>query len=81
VPFLHELEDFRRRAQRLPRANVDPEALKESVDLYNGIRERIARLYALQSEHSQPISWNEFNRVIHAGPFWTPRSIGPCWMA
>jgi benzoyl-CoA reductase/2-hydroxyglutaryl-CoA dehydratase subunit BcrC/BadD/HgdB len=70
--FLHELEDFAAELSGFLGRTWTPEALKESVDLYNGIRERIARLYALQSEHSQPISWNEFNRVIHAGPFLDP---------
>jgi benzoyl-CoA reductase/2-hydroxyglutaryl-CoA dehydratase subunit BcrC/BadD/HgdB len=70
--FLREMEDFARELSQFLGREWTAEALEASVDLYNGIRERIARLYVLQSEHSTPIPWNDFNRVVHAGSFLDP---------
>ncbi len=69
VFFQKEVDNFARQLEGLAGKQLDPAALKESVELYRNIRQTLLKVYALQALDPAPISWKEVFDVVHAGFF------------
>ncbi len=65
--FRYELESFARRLEKASGRLLEPEALKESIQLYGDIRETISRIYKFQALDSEPVTWREVFETIQAG--------------
>lgn len=65
--FQKELEWFSQKLEEFAGNKLDKNKLAESIQLYNGIRKSIKKLYKYQAAANQPIKWREVFDVVHAG--------------
>lgn len=65
--FRFELENFTERLEKACGRQLKPEALRESIALFNDIRDTISRIYRFQSLDSEPLRWRDVFETIQAG--------------
>jgi benzoyl-CoA reductase/2-hydroxyglutaryl-CoA dehydratase subunit BcrC/BadD/HgdB len=65
--FFHELESFVAELEEIAGHKLEPERLRKSIELYNGIRHTLQALYQRQARDHASITWLEVYNVVHAG--------------
>lgn len=65
--YLRELLDFKRELEEIGRREISEDDLKNSIELYNSIRDNLRWIYELLKEDDPPISWNEAFELVQAG--------------
>jgi benzoyl-CoA reductase/2-hydroxyglutaryl-CoA dehydratase subunit BcrC/BadD/HgdB len=68
-----EVSHFITQLEKVVERKLDPKCLEESVELYNVIREKLKKLYWLQSLGVLSMKWSEVFRIIHASFLLEPR--------
>lgn len=65
--FSKELEYFVSKLEKIAGVKLDNDKLRETITLYNKIRDAIVEIYSYQATKERLISWEETTNVIHAG--------------
>jgi len=65
--YLRELEDFQRQLEAIAGKKIDQEDLRQTIELYNSIRQRIRTIYGFLKDEHPPISWLEVLEIAQAG--------------
>ncbi len=65
--FTNEINWFKKELENLSGKNISEASIKESIDLYNSIRERLREMYEYLKEDSSPIGWEDAFKIVHAG--------------
>ena len=65
--YLRELEDFRERIEKIADKKITEEDLKNSISLYNSIRQKLRAIYNFLKEEFPPVSWEEAHEIVEAG--------------
>lgn len=65
--FRKEIEHFSRKLEEFSGKKLDQASLKESIELYQNIRQSLLKIYELQALDPAPISWKDVFNIIHAG--------------
>lgn len=65
--FRKEIANFARGLETFSGKKLEEGALRDSIELYNNIRQTLREIYKYQSKESAIISWRDVFQVIHAG--------------
>ena len=65
--FRKEVEHFTKKLELFAGVSLEQSKLEEAINIYDGIRGAIKKLYSYQSLDNAPLSWRDVSSVINAG--------------
>jgi benzoyl-CoA reductase/2-hydroxyglutaryl-CoA dehydratase subunit BcrC/BadD/HgdB len=75
-----EITHFVSQLEAVTGRKLETNRLKESVELFNKIRENLKELYRLQSLNGFPLKWSEVSGLFRQGFYWMQINICPSLM-